>query len=361
VEPIVAACPRCKTALRLDTPKIACERCGYTVTRVGGIPLLLPRPDDHVVAWRRQLGLLDLQSRQTLVEFEASGLSTSAQDRVRMLGKGVRDQMKEVMALVGPALGGPLPPDQNTGLPRGIAEHIHFLYRDWGWPAGEDDENKKATDALAATLQLDQPLGKTLVLGAGACRLAYDLHFQFRASPIVAVDIDPFLFVIAEAVVRGRKVALTEATVNVQENAHSPRTWDLAARKGPLDETVFLFLLADGISPPLPDAAFDTVVTPWFIDQVPPDLPAFLATLRRLLRPGGRWINQGPLLYPPEAPLARRYPREELFDLSARAGLPVRRWSAEVRPHLHSPLYRRGKIEWVLTFDAVAGETAAAS
>jgi hypothetical protein len=95
-------------------------------------------------------------------------------------------------------------------------------------------------------------------------------------------------------------------------------------------------------------------VTPWFIDQVPLDLPAFLSTVRRLLRGDGRWIHHGPLLYPAEAPLARRLSREEIFDLAAPAGLRVGRWSHRSRAHLVSPLTGRGKVEWVLSFEATA-------
>jgi hypothetical protein len=88
------------------------------------------------------------------------------------------------------------------------------------------------------------------------------------------------------------------------------------------------------------------------IDQVPPDLPAFLATVNRLLRPGGRWINQGPLLYPPDAPLSRRFSGEEVFALAARAGFVLGRTSEASRPHFVSPLSGPGKVEWVLTFVA---------
>jgi N2227-like protein len=350
-------CPRCSAPLDLDAERIVCGRCGFPVTRVGRIPLLLPRPVDHVIAWRRQLGLLQLTAEQTLEQLhtqEGVSQSGAGRERARSLAGGVRDQMGEIAALLAPALGGALPPEGGTGLPRGIVEHIHFLYRDWGWPTEGGDENRTALDGITSIVGRDRPLGRTLVLGAGACRLAYDLHVSLGAAPTFVIDIDPFLFVIAEAVVRGHPVFLTETTANAQENAHLPRTWTLAAPGGPLDARAFVFLLADGLAPPFAAESFDTVVTPWFIDQVPQDLPVFLSTVRRLLKAGGRWVNQGPLLYPADAPLARRFSREELFDLSERAGLVVERWATASRPHLVSPLSGRGKIEWVLTFDARA-------
>jgi hypothetical protein len=71
-----------------------------------------------------------------------------------------------------------------------------------------------------------------------------------------------------------------------------------------------------------------------------------------MLRPGGRWINHGPLVYPADAPLARKFSCEEVFELAARAGFVLGRTSEASRPHLVSPLTGRGKVESVLTFVA---------
>ena len=128
--------------------------------------------------------------------------------------------------------------------------------------------------------------------------------------------------------------------------------WTLQAPGGPLADDCFHFIFANGLAPPFAAQTFDTVVTPWFIDQVPSDLAALLATIARLLRPGGRWINHGPLIYPADAPLVRRFSREEIFDLAAGTGFHIGRWAGLSRPYLVTPLIGRGKAEWVLTFEA---------
>jgi hypothetical protein len=168
----------------------------------------------------------------------------------------------------------------------------------------------------------------------------------------VAIDIDPYLFVIAEAVVRGAEVRLTESSLNVPDASRIAACRTLRAPDGPLDGERFHFLFANGLEPPFADASFDTIVTPWFIDRVPPNLPAFIAVIKRLLRPGGSWINQGPLLYPQEMPIAERNTREEIFDIAESAGLTMKRWSDESRPYLVSPLTGCGRVENVLTFEA---------
>ena len=347
-------CARCAAALDSRPDDISCAHCGQRYTRLGRIPVLLPEPLAHVQLWRRQLALLLNNGAHTHAGLEAAAAADDVlpdgATRLRAMANAVRDQANDFAALLGPALGGPLEGGAN-GLPRGVVEYSYYLFRDWGWNSPEASENEQAFDALREVARGD--LGRLLVLGAGAARLAYDLHRRCGATDTTALDIDPYLFVIAEAVVRGRAVRLTEASLNVLEASHVSTAWTLSAPDGPLDEQHFHFVLANGLQPPFADATFDTIVTPWFIDRVPTDLGAFLKTLRRLLKPGGRWLNQGPLLYPPETPLARRYSRDEVFDLAVRAGFEIGSWHSASRPYLVSPLTGAGKIEQVLSFEAI--------
>ena len=350
-------CVRCAAALDLTRPVLRCSRCNHQYDWVGRIPVLLPRVDDHLSLWRGQLATLKAQGQHTLAaieaELETPGLLPAGVERLRALSQALGDQVSDIAELVGPALGSAVPAPEGGSLPRGVVEYIQFLYRDWGWESGGNSENRSAMEAVQHVLS-PGALGRTLVLGAGACRLAYDLHRQCGATETAVVDIDPFLFLIAEAVIRGQTVRLTESTANVQELSQVAKPWDLHAPFGALDASCFHFFLANGLSPPFADSTFDTVVTPWFIDQVPTDLPAFLGSLRRQLRAGGRWINTGPLLYPVDAPLARRFSREEVFQLAERAGFRIEHWASESRPHLGSPLNGRAKLEWQLTFEASA-------
>ena len=233
-------------------------------------------------------------------------------------------------------------------------KHLHNLYRDWGWPPEENvegGENERALAAVEAVID-GQALGRTLVRGAGGCRLAYDLHRRGHSAETLAVDIDPLLFAVAHTVIRGGTVSLREANAEIDELGHISRVWELKAPHGPLDEDRFHLLLADGLAPPFPAGTFDTVVTPWFIDLIPRDLREFIDTLSRFLKPGGRWVSLGPLRYLPSMPVARRFTREEVFDLAERAGFRMGKWQGESMPYLVSKLNGRGKIEWVLAFAA---------
>jgi len=231
-----------------------------------------------------------------------------------------------------------------------LLTNVHFLFRDWGWPPGSNDENAQTLAAVRRILGAG-PIGNTLVLGAGACRLASDLHRDCGASETVALDIDALLVAAADRVLHGETVPLTEGYVDINELGRPSTSWTLRAPARADDR--FHLVLADGLRPPFPAAAFDTVVTPWFIDAIPSDLRDAISTVARLLRPGGRWVCIGPLRYPANVPLTRRFSREEVFDLSDRAGLPIARWEAATGPSLLSPQTGRGKLEWVLAFCAV--------
>ena len=316
----------------------------------------LPEPAAHLELWRRQLGFIIHQGRETPEALRAqaaeAGVSEATRTRLQALARAVAEQVADVALVLGPALGGPLPPQQGLALPRGATDYITCLFRDWAWSDGNDEENARSLAAIRR-VTVGRDLSRTLVLGAGACRLAYDLHLHCGGTETAVVDVDPFLLVIAEAVVRGAAVTLTESSVNAPEVDPVSRRWTLVAPSGGLGDDVFHFLLANGTDPPLANDSFDTIVTPWFIDQVPTDLEGLLRTLRRLLVPGGRWINHGPLIYRPDAlPIARWYSRQEIFDLARAVGLEVGAWEWLSQPHFVSPLTGRGLVENVLTFEA---------
>ena len=318
--------------------------------------VLLPEAEGFLELWRMQLGLIIQRASETNralnLQAAEAGLGDTTRRRLHALGRAVAEQVADLAAVLVPALGDPIPPREDVGLPRGAADYLSCLFRDWAWSDGHDDENERALAAVRRVAG-GQRLGRTLVLGAGGCRLAYDLHVHCGGTETAAVDIDPFLLVVAEAVIRGALVRLTETSANAPEVDPVSRAWTLSAPNGPLTPDVFHFFLADGTDPPFPDGSFDTVVTPWFIDQVPTDLEALLRRVHALLAPGGRWINHGPLIYRPDAlPIARWHTREEIFELAARVGFRVGVWESAPEPHLVSPLTGRGLIERVLTFVA---------
>jgi N2227-like protein len=346
-------CPHCGTLL---DAAVHCPTCGQSYPSLSSIRVLLPDPAVHIELWRRQLGFIIQQGSETPQALQAQAaepaIGGSTRTRLHALARAVADQVDDVALVLGPALGGPLAPFEGLALPRGATDYISCLFRDWAWSDGHDQENERSLDAIRR-VRSGGDLRRTLVLGAGGCRLAYDLHVHCGGTDTAVVDVDPYLLVMAEAVIRGAAVSLTESSVNAPEVDPVSSRWTLAAPSGSLGDEAFHFFLADGTNPPFSDQTFDTIVTPWFIDQVPSDLEGLLRRLHGLLVPGGRWINHGPLIYRADAlPIARWYSRQEIFDLARTVGFRVDAWEQGSQPHFVSPLTGRGLLENVLTFQA---------
>jgi SAM-dependent methyltransferase len=319
--------------------------------------VLLRDADAYLAACRAQLTLLRLQTAETVASIRGQMREPDAlpmtRARCRSMIDAVEGQLADVRALLEPLL----PPEAEaprSGSPFQVPstlEYLPYLYRDWGWPSETLGENEHAL-AMVASVAEGRPLGRLVVLGAGGCRLAYDLHRRDPRAETAVVDVDPVLFAAASKVVRGGTVTLLEANLEVGELERSSKAWVLSAPDGALPPDRFHFFVADGVDPPFAPGAFDTVLTPWFLDQGPSDVRDLVSTVHRLLAPGGRWLNLGPLLYAPEIPIGHRFGREELFDLAARAGFGVDRWETASAPYLVSKLNGRGKVEWVLAFSA---------
>jgi SAM-dependent methyltransferase len=280
----------------------------------------------------------------------------ATRERCEALLAASQQQHSEIANLLAPLV----PPATGQAVARrdeplpSLLTNIHYLFRDWGWPPLPDDENART---LAAARRALGPgtIGRTIVLGAGACRLASELHRDAGASETIALDIDALLLVVADRVLGGGTAQLTEGYVDINELQRPATSWTLRAPALAGDR--FHLVMADGLRPPFFDGAFDTVVTPWFIDAIPSDLRDAIGAVARLLRPGGRWVCIGPLRYAADVPIARRFSREEVFDLAGRAGLPIVRWEAATQLSLVSPQTGRGKLEWVMSFCAVRNPT----
>ena len=109
-----------------------------------------------------------------------------------------------------------------------------------------------------------------LVLGAGAGRLAYDIHDNFDCAMTVAMDFNPMLMLVAQTVTRGDTLELYEFPIAPQGFDDGAVKRTLSAPKA-LDDG-FQLVLGDALRAPFRAGAFDTIVTPWLIDIIDDDL-----------------------------------------------------------------------------------------
>ncbi|MDH3533650.1 MAG: carnosine N-methyltransferase family protein, partial [Gammaproteobacteria bacterium] len=231
-------------------------------------------------------------------------------------------------------------------LDQGLNTYYANVHRDWAWG---DEENQASLKQIRAVLHDNAELGDVLVLGAGAGRLAYDLHMQMSCSRTVALDFNPMLLLVAQTLARGETLRLHEfplAPKSLEDDAVL-RTLKAPA---PVREGFYL-ALGDALRPPFAAQSFDTVLTPWLIDIIAEDIAVFAARINGLLKTDGRWINFGSLAF--AAPQrARRYSPEETKAIVAESGFSDPYVAEATIPYMCSPASRHGRMEKVFTFSA---------
>lgn len=354
----LTACPRCdKSPLAVTDDGYRCEGCKVDFPSIAGMPWLFAEPEASMGEWRNRLhfALQQLATQSQRIQAELANCEKDSLTAKRLQSEIAakdehRQQLRNLLAPVDIqssqashesylALRTRLPTDQ------GISTYYANIHRDWAWGA---DENKASADLIAAVAG-DKPLGDTLVLGAGAGRLAYDVHMQLDTNRTVTMDFNPLLMLIAKNVVHGENVELYEFPI-------APKSLDDVAVKRTLSapENVrdgFHLVLADALRPPFGKGTFDTVITPWIIDIIGDDLKVQAARINNLLKPGGRWINFGSLAF--EHPdRARCYSTEETLAIIAASGFAPPETEEATIPYMCSPASRHGRQESVFTFAA---------
>lgn len=349
------ACPRCDGTLAAVDSGLHCKGCNVTLPILGGVPWLFSEPNAALAEWRSRYQYAIERANQEAAQAHAEASNAQRKStRVRLthLANAKAAFATELSVLLEPMLGElsgtPLETHLalKTRLPaaQGIDTYHANIHRDWCWG---DAENQASLDLVRAALpQAPQNL---LVLGAGAGRLAFDLHRAHPGQRTVALDINPLLVFIAASLAAGQPVTLHEFPL-------APKTaMDVALPRILKNDTPAApglhWLLGDAMRPPLKPGAFDALVTPWFVDIVDQDLATTAARVNRLLTPDGRWVIFGSLAFGhPE--YAQRYSLEELVEVLADAGFERPDVIETTIDYLCSPASRHGRREQVVTISA---------
>jgi SAM-dependent methyltransferase/uncharacterized protein YbaR (Trm112 family) len=353
------ACPRCdKTPLEPVDDKLHCKSCKVDFPSVNGIPWMFAEPQATLGEWRGRLQFALQRLSQEIAgleqELSDKAISALARRRVERYKKCVESHRRKLQKLLRPvdvqslqgtletylALRTRLPSDQ------GLNTYYANIHRDWAWG---DEENQASLKQIRAVLHDYAELGDVLVLGAGAGRLAYDIHMDLECATTVAMDFNPLLMLVADAVTKGEQLNLYEfpiAPLALEDDAvlRKLRAPEVAGEN-------FHLVLGDALRPPFPEKSFDTVITPWLIDIIDEDLPILAARINRLLKKDGRWVNFGSLAF--SSPQKTRcYSPEEVKAIVAENGFSDPYVSQATIPYMCSPASRHGRQERVFTFSA---------
>ena len=353
------ACPRCdKTPLIEKNGSCLCDACKIDFPSINGIPWMFPEPQATLGEWRGRLQFslqqLSQESAKLDAELKNKDLRPLTKRRIERYKKATDSHRRSLQEILQPvdvqslhgnvesylALRTRLPADQ------GLNTYYSNVHRDWAWG---DEENKASLNQVRAVLLGNAELGNVLVLGAGAGRLAYDLHMQMDCTTTIAMDFNPLLLLIAQSVTQGDLLRMYEFQI-------APKSFedDAVLRTLSAPEVVrdgFHLLLGDALRPPFATQAFDTVVTPWLIDIITEDLPILAARINGLLKPNGRWINFGSLAFA-HSQRARCYSPEETKAIVSENGFSNPYVSEATIPYMCSPASRHGRQERVFTFSA---------
>lgn len=359
------ACPRCdKTPLEVRKSAVYCKACKVEFPSVADIPWLFAEPDASLAEWRNRLAfaLQTLDREIAAIDTELNDAATAELTRARTsrYREALADHRGKLAELLQPvglhgsagtyesylALRTRLPTDQ------GLNTYYPNIHRDWCWGK---DENDASLRQIRDVLGQETDTGTTLVLGAGAGRLAYDIHIGLAADLTVAFDFNPLLMLVAQQMAAGSSLELYEFPIAPKESDDDAVLRTLSAPAAAGDG--FVTVLGDALRPPFAAGVFDTVVTPWLIDIISEDLPVFAARINGLLKPGGRWINFGSLSFA-TAQRSRRYARDEVCAIVASQGFAAPIVAEATIPYMNSPASRHGRLETTCSFAAAKIATA---
>jgi SAM-dependent methyltransferase len=317
----------------------------------------MPDPVTWVALWRRRMDRHGELARQQLAALEAQqGDASALASTRRRLGRvsvGLKEQHEKLaehfdrlgaQTQTGHAAAQQLASAfTSPGGASAVLKCYENLFRDWSWGEGE------AAQSLELVRRLAPPsLGKLAVYGAGAGRLAVDVHTRLEPACTVAVDLNPVPLLVASRLARGEAVALpefpvgphSEADVVVQQTLRCSATVD--AR--------FSWAFADVLRPPFSAGAFDTVLTSWLVDAVDASLDSIVAAIQRVLRPGGIWINLGPLRF--DGPLREAYSIGEALETVEQSGFELGSRFTHAVDYFHSPHSGTRRQEMLFCFAA---------
>ncbi len=325
----------------------------YPVMR--GIPWLNPHPLHSMVDWSIKLNHFHtiLNEEIQVLSSELNHAENETKQRLSLLLQGKQDFLSQVTDLVSvitqtkvaskplyDALSDRAPNTQN------LLSYEANLYRDWVW--GEE-ENQLSVGLVSDKVNTDK-IDNMLVIGAGACRLAYDLHHELTPGNTIANDINPLLLFSAEQILFGDGLTINEFPMQPRSSDYVSLTHKIAAKQNPGDN--FHLLFSDAVKPALQAGCCDLVITPWVIDIQPFELSEFLSAINHYLPIGGSWINFGSLVFNQDRD-AYCYAIEEVNAIAESTGFRIEEISEHEIPYLKSPYNAGWRMENIWCWRAV--------
>jgi hypothetical protein len=347
-------CPGCSIELlQIDAQRLACARCSHRYARVGNVWCLVPEPGLWRALWKSRVDDYAKAAQQQIEQLAAAGerYEGTSEATVRRLSR-VRDGLAAQRAAIceylsvlddaaqrvpfpSPAMSGPAP----------VAKCYENLFRDWTWGDAEAAQSLQLVQRLTPD---DRRLGRFAVYGAGAARLAVDVHTTLNPRWTVALDLNPFPLLVAARLIGGEPVTLPEFPVGPHSHEDVVVTRELRCPSavGP----TFTLAFADVLCPPFAPESLDTVLTSWVIDALDADFRDTAGAIGNVLCRGGTWLNIGPLRFDRSG--CEAYSIEEVHQIVAQAGFEIVASFRASIDYFKSPQSGSSRVETVFCFAA---------
>jgi hypothetical protein len=181
-------CPQCRGELsQTDSSLLGCEACDRHYRKMGGIWCLVSDPGLWSTLWRSRFEDYREFVQQHIAslgaQLQRTGLLARTEQRIRSLSAGLEAQLSALsahFALLAEHAGerpeSVLPAGPRSG-PLPAIKCYENLFRDWSWGEAESNQSLELVTRLAPSA-----LGRVAVFGAGAGRLAVDVHTTLKPA-----------------------------------------------------------------------------------------------------------------------------------------------------------------------------------
>ncbi|HEY7773751.1 MAG TPA: hypothetical protein VIC26_11260 [Marinagarivorans sp.] len=360
------ACPNCQanTDGGFSPARQSCSACGQQFFDLQGMPCWFDVGLSQQRLWESLYALAIRSGEHNLERNRQRNLSDMLPSSVRRIqtmdniNNGIVEAMDVLLKDMG--LNKTIHPEFANYDPSRMLQYFELLLRDWAWDearAVAGSENARELERVAAAhAATGKPMGDTWVIGAGAGRLSADLHHALQPRHTVALDTNPVLISCAHRLVAQQRAwQLPEIHPGPQIGIPLTHVWPMQVPDyEPARMATWYAMAGNAWRPPLKKHSFDTIVTPWFMDVNGREVRELIGQVQRYLKPGGVWINTGPLLYGPDITDVHRYSHAEIIELLELAGFKVVYQNHVQSAYLDTPLSEEKRIEQIWTFAATA-------
>lgn len=323
------ACLNCRNVVTLSSSPglLTCPSCQHTYPVFDQIPILLQDPDSSLAAAHGQHQALIEENTKWLEKVrDAAGRQPN---RAKLLDRAIQayESNNRYLGERQAAIERQLPKSkieelqEEDRLPRqyDLDEGIVFFHRDWCWSERAEAEIAKIVDTIRDLVSdFAEDVDRVLVPGAGAgrfaCELAtvYDNCLAFDYSVHMAqifYDLLDRNLTLYRINFRSNVVKTDDVVVEDKLSLDAPGSRRIRAQ---VETGNLSYIVTNALDLPLPGNSLSAIVCVYFIDIVP--LKTHLNEIRRTLKPGGLFINLGPLRYM-RGDVANMLSGEEILDL----------------------------------------------